>query len=81
MANLIVEGEWKEYTFHMAKEEDYPKILEHLRNNFYRDEPINRYLGQGELKTKDMDAVSVLFMEEGISFYALHKASGKVSLD
>lgn len=76
----FVEGDWKDFTFKMIKPEHYPQVLDHLRRNFYVDEPLNKYLGQGEAKTRDMDKIGTIYMEQGISFMAIHKPTGKASI-
>jgi len=37
-----VEGhEWKNFVFRMVRPEYHPEIFEHMRQNFYVDEPLN----------------------------------------
>jgi len=69
----FVEGDWKNFTFKMAKPEDYPGILDHLRQNFYKDEPQNKMLGQSEQKTKDMDTMAMFYLEQNLSFFVVDR--------
>jgi len=77
----IIGGEWKGFTFKMIERDDYPRVLEHMRNNFYLDEPSCRSMKvvEMEIETQDLDTIVLAYLEEGISFMAIDNATNKVT--
>lgn len=67
----VLKKEWNGYRFELVKKSDFPRVLEHLRNNFYRDEPMHKILGVPPERIADMDQrlTNILNLEHG-SFYA-----------
>lgn len=63
--------EWNNFGFKFVEKSDYPEILAHLRQNFYKDEPIHKMLGVTEARAADKDEkmMDILNLEHG-SFYA-----------
>jgi hypothetical protein len=73
-----VEGDWKDFTFKMITPKDYPGVLAHLWNNFYLDELCNKHMGQSEDKNNDMDDIAKLYLQQNLSFMAVHRNTNKV---
>lgn len=74
----LVEGEWKSFTFKMAKPEDYRKIIVHMRENFMVDEPLIKLLDYEEEDLKVLDDTILGVLHKGISFVAIENTSGDV---
>jgi len=76
----FIEGEWKNFVFKMAKPEDFPKVLQHMRSSFYVDEPLNKAIQYDEEDQKEMDKSILEVLDKGISFMALDKTTGDVRI-
>jgi len=76
-----VEGDWNEFTFKIIRKEDYPKVLEHLNNTFYRDEPHLKHFGYTEETALDLDKLVLGALEQNdfLSFCAIEKETGKIA--
>jgi len=74
-----VEGEWKNFVFKMAEPIHAKIILEHMRKNFYRDEPLCKGVGYDDDMADDFDELIVQVLPDKLSFIALEKGSDKVA--
>lgn len=74
----VVEGDWKSFRFQMVKPSDFPAVLLHLRNNFYRDEPLCYHAGYNEEMADDFDIYVTQALEDNLSIMAVDKATNKV---
>jgi len=74
-----VEGEWKSFVFRMAQPSDYPSILAHLRQNFYRDEPLCRHIGYEDALADEFDTFVSGAFNDNLSFIAVDKATDKIA--
>jgi len=68
------------FIFKFIQPEDERLVLEHMRESFYRDEPLNAITGYSEGKAKDMDEMVSACFGDGLSSIILHKDSHRVSL-
>jgi hypothetical protein len=75
-----VEGDWNSFEIRLVREEDTPKLLAHLRTNFYRDEPLSNYLGYDDLLAADYDTCVIGALKDNMSLIAIDKSTGEVSL-
>jgi hypothetical protein len=71
---------WGNFVFKFVQPEDYPLVLEHMRESFYRDEPLNAITGYSEAKAKDMDAMVSAYFGDGLSSIIFHKDNNRVCL-
>lgn len=69
--NAIITQGWNGYQFKIIEKCDYPKVLAHLQQNFYQDEPMHKILGVTPEREADMDQKisDILNLEHG-SFFA-----------
>lgn len=69
--NAILIQDWNGYKFKIIEKSDYPKVLAHLQQNFYRDEPMHKILGVTPEREADMDQKieDILNLDHG-SFFA-----------
>jgi len=75
-----VEGDWKSFHFRMIQPSDYPSVLLHLRNNFYRDEPLCRHIGYEDSMADDFDEyIMGVLTSSNLSFLVLDKATNKIA--
>lgn len=75
-----IEGDWKDYTIQIASLGDFDEISLLLRQNFYRDDPLNKLLDWSEEKAGDHDLMIRAVLSHGISLKATDKSTGKVNL-
>ena len=77
-----VEGTWKNFIFKFIEPADIPKIYDHLRNSFYRDEPVSQLLGYSEDFAKDFEKLydAIFCFGDRLSFIAVDNTNGKVRL-
>lgn len=75
----VAEGEWGDFIFRLADTSYYPIILDHLRDTLYVDEPLNRLAGNSLAKQSELDYLAIQFMEENLSFFAIHKPTNRVN--
>lgn len=73
-----VEGTWKNFQFRMAQPSDYPQILVHMRNNFYRDEPLCRHSGYEDSMADDFDVFVLGALSDNLSFIAVDATNNEV---
>jgi len=53
--------------------------LAHMRESFYRDEPLNLITGYSEKKAQDMDLMITKYFKDGLSSIVLEKDTNKVA--
>jgi len=74
-----VEGKWKSFVLKMIDiDTDIPRVLDHMRRNFYRDEPLSKLAGFDDDLADDFDVSVEKVIREGISFIAVHEETNKV---
>lgn len=73
-------GEWKNFTFEMATENDAKEIYENVRNYFLVDETMNKHLGWCEDNAKDHEKMVDIALKHGLSFLVRDKETGEVSI-
>ncbi|CAL8092428.1 unnamed protein product [Orchesella dallaii] len=74
-----VEGEWKSFVFRMAQPSDCANILAHLRQNFYRDEPLCKHVGYEDAMADEFDIFAPAALKDNLSFIAVDKATDKIA--
>ncbi|CAG7727827.1 unnamed protein product [Allacma fusca] len=80
MTNVqLVEGDWKNFTFRMISEADIPEVCEHLRENFYPDEPVSGKIGHSDLKFDEFDMAACKQLSSNMCFAAFDKETGKIA--
>ncbi|CAG7829192.1 unnamed protein product [Allacma fusca] len=75
----FVEGDWGEFAFKMIDQSMAPAVMQHLRKNFYLDEPLLKLIGLSELAASELDAVATRILEDNLSFAAIEKNTGKIA--
>ncbi len=78
LANPYWEVEWKNFIFKAAAPDNYQDILDSMRENFYKDEPLNIFTGYSEGKRKDLDRMITELFKDGLSCIIIEKETGKV---
>jgi len=80
MANPV-EGTWKGFTFKFIETEDIPKVYEHMRAAYFRDERTCQLSGYSEEFALDMEKLydAVFCFGERLSFIAVDSTNGKVA--
>jgi len=74
-----VEGEWNNFTISLADPDDFEPISVHLRNNFYRDEPINKLFDWSETKAGDYDLMMRAILSHGLSLKAVDTTTNEIA--
>ncbi|ODM99597.1 hypothetical protein Ocin01_07070 [Orchesella cincta] len=75
----LIEGEWKDFRFRRVLPADYAAVLDHVAQNFCRDERTCSLLGWNEEFAADVNKVVAQFLPEGLSFIAEHIPTGKIA--
>ena len=75
-----VEGQWKNFTFKYIESEDIPKLYEHMRSAYFRDERTCELSGYSDEYAEDIEKLydAVLAWGERLSFIAVDSSNGKV---
>ncbi|ODM99611.1 hypothetical protein Ocin01_07069 [Orchesella cincta] len=74
-----IEGEWKDFRFRRVLPADYEAVLDHIAQNYVRDELTCKLLGWTEEFAADVNKVVAQFLPEGLSFIAEHIPTGKIA--
>lgn len=74
----FVEGDWKTFRFRMIQPSDHSRVLAHLRENFYKDEPLCSSYGVDDEMADDFDMLVSESFSHNLGFLAEDKETGKV---
>ncbi|CAG7728791.1 unnamed protein product [Allacma fusca] len=74
-----LEGEWNGFVFRLATDEDFPKISDLLRDNFFTSEPLTVLWGTSEEYERDVDMMCRAMLGDNLSFLALDAATNEVA--
>lgn len=74
----LVEGLWNQFEFRLATPIYYQSILEHLRNNFYREELVSQLLGYSKDTSLNFEQKIVSYLAQNLSFIAVDTKSNQV---
>lgn len=76
----LVEGPWRNFTFHRVRPEDADKVVDHVKKYFLHDEPTSKLIGYTDQFGEEFGALSYKFIKEGLSFWVEDNENGEVCL-
>lgn len=82
LESVTISGDWKEFTFHIATENDCSRIVEHIRDNFVTREPMHKYLSGGVWNSDleaDLTAEVRHLLKDKLTLYVTPRNSNQVS--
>jgi len=77
----LVEGKWHQFEFRLAVPSDYQDILDHLRENFYREAPVAQVVGYSKENSVGFDQKIVSYLTQNLSFLAIDSETNNVSAE
>jgi len=78
MADEVL-GDWNEFTFQLATEENIPEVAQHIRDYFLRGEIMNIFLGWREDNAENHDEMVKIALKQNTSFLVREKVTGELA--
>lgn len=74
-------GRWKQFEFQMITDpSQYPSVLEHLHNNFFRSTPLTQGLDYSKEYFDEFDKIYLTTLPQNLSFAAVDVETNEVSI-